>query len=302
MTSDHAPDPLDGVLVRSETGRLQRVAMRRAARGRAVRATALASFASASGLQQLRHNRFGEVRPEAVVEQQEAFADVMRAHGVTVDFLPDTDVGAAQHYTRDVGFVVDDLFVVARMGKAYRRPETAGLSALLARLPRVVRLDAGTIEGGDVMLHGDVVMVGLGDETTPAAVESLRRALYEAGNGRRVVQLDFAQPGIIHLDTKVNVVGGDVALISPSAFTPQSLRWLENRFDLVVATAEETRDVQINTLSLGDGRVVMSTTAQRLAGLVADRGLTPVLVDYSEVTRVPGSFRCTTLPLVRAES
>jgi N-dimethylarginine dimethylaminohydrolase len=44
----------------------------------------------------------------------------------------------------------------------------------------------------------------------------------------------------------------------------------------------------------------MLETSERLAKEVQRRGLTPILLDYSAVTHWPGSFRCTTLPAVRA--
>lgn len=55
----------------------------------------------------------------------------------------------------------------------------------------------------------------------------------------------------------------------------------------------------INTLAIGNGKVIMLETSERLAKELQRRGLTPILLDYSEVTRWPGSFRCTTLPVER---
>jgi N-dimethylarginine dimethylaminohydrolase len=37
----------------------------------------------------------------------------------------------------------------------------------------------------------------------------------------------------------------------------------------------------------------------QIAREVEDRGINPVPVDYSEITRIPGSFRSSTMPLER---
>lgn len=254
---------------------------------------------TSGGAYQILHNRFSSYNHARVRQQQQALADLFTAHGATVLFAQNLPGSVSQHYTRDIGFVIDDVFFVSRMGKAYRQPEIAGLAQLLPRLSRVAQLDQGQIEGGDVLLHDRHVLVGLGEETSPAGVEALRRALDALGNDRQVIQLEFAQRGVIHMDTKFNIVGPNLALIHPKSFTRASLRWFERHFELIEATDQETLNVEINTFVVAPGKVVMQQRSTRLASLLASKGIEPLLVDYSEVTRLPGSFRCTTLPLVR---
>jgi N-dimethylarginine dimethylaminohydrolase len=205
----------------------------------------------------------------------------------------------SQHFTRDIAFCIDDLFFVARMGTPYREPEQRALLRLLPQLSRVVQLERGRIEGGDVMLHDDKVLVGLGEATDMEGVDTLRRKLEELGSSREVVVIPFTHRGVIHLDTKFNIVGGNVALFARKSFQPDTVRWFERHFDLIEATDKETRNIEINTFALGGGQVIMQQRSERLAKLVQQKGLTPILVNYSEVTLWPGSFRCTTLPVER---
>ena len=72
-------------------------------------------------------------------------------------------------------------------------------------------------------------------------------------------------------------------------------------FELIDATPEETKRIQINTFGLGHGRVILDQGARRLAGELVHHGLKPVPLDYSEITSLPGLFRCTTLPIERAD-
>jgi N-dimethylarginine dimethylaminohydrolase len=44
---------------------------------------------------------------------------------------------------------------------------------------------------------------------------------------------------------------------------------------------------------------VAADGSDRIAGELSARGIEVITVDYSEVTRIPGSLRCTTLPLLR---
>jgi N-dimethylarginine dimethylaminohydrolase len=164
----------------------------------------------------------------------------------------------------------------------------------------VVRLERGRIEGGDVMLYGDKVLVGLSEATDAAGVAELRRQLALLKSPREIVPIPFAHRGVIHLDTKFNIVADHCALFTRGSFLPDTLRWMEQHFDLIEATDAETRGLEINTVALGGGHVIVSAQSERLATRLVQRGLTPIPVDYSEVTRWPGSFRCTTLPIERA--
>lgn len=284
--------------VRSETGALRTVVMCWA-NPFPINFETVTSIFDTSVLQQLRHNSWGYYRYKKVREQQQRLVEVFRGYGVSVLHLDNMPGVGTQHYTRDIAFCIDDALFMARMGTRYRAREQHALQALLPRLSKVVYLDHGRIEGGDVMLFEDKVLVGLGEATDMAGVEALRRKLAELGNPREVVAIPFSHRGVIHLDTKFNIVGNRVALFARKSFSPYTIRWLERHFDLIEATDKETRGIEINTVALGGNRVVVQEKSERLAGLMQQKGVTPIPVDYSEVTQLPGAFRCTTLPIER---
>jgi N-dimethylarginine dimethylaminohydrolase len=259
----------------------------------------VASLLDASVREQLRHNTWKYYCYKKVREQQQRFVQVLCDHGVSVLFLDNCQGVGTQHYTRDVAFCIDDAFFVARMGTQYRVPEQHALLDLLPRLSKVVYLEHGRIEGGDVMLHEETVLVGLGEATDREGVDALRCKLVELGNSREVVAIPFAHRGVIHLDTKFNIVDKNIALFARKSFHPDTVRWFERHFDLIEATDEEVSGVEINTFTIGGGRVIVQEKSDRLAKLIQHRRLTPIPVDYSEVIHLPGSFRCTTLPVER---
>lgn len=213
--------------------------------------------------------------------------------------LDDTTQVNTQHYTRDIAFAIDDALFVARMGTRYREPEQLALASRLTSFSSVVRLPSGRIEGGDVMLFGNTVLVGLSEATDASGVSALRQALEARGSSREVVPVPFTHRGVIHLDTKFNIVAANLAIIARKSFRSETVSWFERHFELIEATEEETRDIEINTFVIDAGKIIMSDRSERLAARLEQRGLTPILIDYSEVTHQPGAFRCTTLPLVR---
>ncbi|WP_344480517.1 arginine deiminase family protein [Streptomyces amakusaensis] len=82
-------------------------------------------------------------------------------------------------------------------------------------------------------------------------------------------------------------------------FTPGRIRWFAERFDLIDVTSAEARAVQVNVLAIAPGTVVVAQGSDRIAAELAARGIEVLTVEYSEVTKIPGSLRCTTLPLHR---
>ncbi len=253
-----------------------------------------------ASLHQFETNDYRPYDMDKVHVEQRAFIAAMEAEGVTVLLAEKKDDLVGQHYPRDIGFVIDDLFIWGRMRRAMRTEEQPMINHIVKRIPRVATLEAGSIEGGDVFVNGpNEVIVGYGEETSPEGVASLRKALAEHGIEREVLTLDLAERGAIHADTKFNIIGKELVMMNPKALAPHSMKEVEKRFQIIPATPEETRGLQINTLIFGDRKLAMSVGSERLAEEVAKHGITPVMLEYSEVNALPGSFRCTTLPLLR---
>ncbi|MFF7050191.1 dimethylarginine dimethylaminohydrolase family protein [Streptomyces griseorubiginosus] len=238
--------------------------------------------------------------PATVRIQQDTLIDLLRSRGTEVTLLDHAPGCPVQHYPRDIAFVIDHVIVLARLNSAHRLPEADALAPLLTAAPHVAHLDEGTIEGGDVILHTGTVLVGLGEETSPTGVRALQRALAHHGVAREVRPVHFAVDGIVHLDDHFTIVAPGTALIHRSVFPPAELHWFEQHFDLIDVTNDEAHAVQANVLAIEPGTVIVAAGSDRIAAQLAARGLEVLTVDYSEVTRIPGSLRCTTLPLTRA--
>ncbi|MFC4951061.1 dimethylarginine dimethylaminohydrolase family protein [Pseudonocardia sp. GCM10023141] len=231
--------------------------------------------------------------------QQDTLINLLRGRGADVIILDQAAECSSQHYPRDLGFVIDDVFFKARLNSEHRRPEADALDALMAGMPKVAQLPAGTIEGGDVMLHAGSVLVGLSEETSTAGAEALQTVMGHLGIDREVVLIRFATTGIVHLDDHFNLVAPQTALVHRSVFPPDQIRWFEKHFDLIDVTDDEALAVQVNVLAIAPGTVVAAEGSDRICGELVARGIDVLTIDYSEVTKVPGSLRCSTLPLLR---
>ncbi|MFI6907029.1 dimethylarginine dimethylaminohydrolase family protein [Nonomuraea sp. NPDC050394] len=236
--------------------------------------------------------------PAIAAKQHAGLVAVLEEHDVTVRWAD--PVGCAvQMYTRDMGFAIDDVFFLARPATPTRRREQSALLSLHSRMSKVRALDAGFIEGGDVLVTPSEVLVGIGDSTDEEGVEALRRAMAAAGLSRDVVPMRFTHRGVVHLDVHFTLASPDVGLVSPAAFDAESLGHLRDRFKLITVTPQEVRALAVNTVALGPDRLIIQAGHERLEAELSRHGITPVPVEFAEVTRFPGGLHCATLPLVR---
>ena len=74
-----------------------------------------------------------------------------------------------------------------------------------------------TVEGGDVHVLGNgAVLIGMGERTTPMAVEILARALFASGQARTVIAVELPKTrAMMHLDTVMTMVDVGTFVIYP---------------------------------------------------------------------------------------
>jgi arginine deiminase len=118
------------------------------------------------------------------------------------------------------------------MAKPARRPETMIVEAIY-RFHPLFTADGGvevwfggsdedwgraTIEGGDVMPIGKgVVLIGMGERTTPQAVSLVSRRLFQAGAARLVLAVVLPRSRhYMHLDTVITMADHDAVCAYPS--------------------------------------------------------------------------------------
>ncbi|WP_166350949.1 dimethylarginine dimethylaminohydrolase family protein [Phytoactinopolyspora limicola] len=248
------------------------------------------------------NNRVRVPKHDLAQRQHSAFVKVLRDAGATARTLEDLSDVSIQLYPRDLAFAVDDVLFLARSRDPIRRKEQRALDPLLPKMSRVERLDGGLIEGGDVIVTNSDVLVGLSEATNLAGVTALREAFARTGITREVVPIEFSGRGVVHLDTKFTMVGPQLGFVHSAALTPCARRQLADRFELIEATGDEARSLMVNTVALAPDRIVIDQRAHRLADVLRGNGIEPVALDFSEVTKFPGGFRCATLPLSRSRS
>jgi N-dimethylarginine dimethylaminohydrolase len=250
---------------------------------------------------------------------QRALADLERIflrYGITV-LRPDGVVDCNQIFARDLGFVVDDIFVRANI-IPHREKELAGLTSLLAQIPSSQQLvfpNEVHVEGGDVIVHNEYIYVGISTRPDYAKLLTARTnkaavaALQQAFPSKKVKAFELNKSNTIphenalHLDCCFQPVGRNLALTCPEGFADmEAYNWLVTHFgdtNIFEVSAVEMSQMMCNVVSISPTVVVSNTSFIRLNTWLRQRGITVEEVDFDEIGKQGGLFRCVTLPLFR---
>ena len=133
-------------------------------------------------------------------------------------------------FPRDNSFWVYDGVVISPMAMAARQREAVHMRAIYRYHPMFAdstfqtwlggadtTLAPASIEGGDVHVIGNgAVLIGMGERTTPAAVEMLASSLFAQQRATRVVAIELPRShAFMHLDTVLTMLDRDTFIAYP---------------------------------------------------------------------------------------
>lgn len=237
-------------------------------------------------------------RPLAI-EQHQHFVKVLKDNNVHVIELPAMPRLNEQVFTRDIGFSIGEQLFIGNMKEPLRRGETTVLKKWCddqAVTYHQLECD-GSIEGGDVIVDESTVWIGKSGRTSIPAIEELRAKL----PSYQVHTLDLKE-GVLHLDCALNVLSDTVALVYPKAFSTHDFNLIKERFDIISVTDDEYFKLGPNVLSIGSNKVLSLKQNKRINHLLESKGFNIIGIDFSEIIKSGGSFRCCSLPLVRGQA
>lgn len=185
-------------------------------------------------------------------------------------------------FVEDVAVVLDELAIATRPGAVSRRSEVQAVAEALRPYRSIATIDPpGTMDGGDVLVVGRMIFIGMSVRTNMAAIDQVR--LIVAPHGYTVHPISVS--GCLHLKSAVTALDDATLLMNPAWVQVEAFRG----FALVDVDAGEPSAA--NIVRVGDG-LLYSAAFSRTADRIERRGYTVTTVDVSELAKAEGAVTC----------
>jgi N-dimethylarginine dimethylaminohydrolase len=246
----------------------------------------------------------------------EVFNSVFQKYDVAIlrpELIPDYN----QIFARDIGFVIDDVFIKSNI-LPDREGELHAIQYVIDQINPVKVVSPPEevhIEGGDVVLWNDYIFIGtykgsdykdfITARTNWQGVEFIKQLF----PNKIVKDFDLvksnleARDNALHLDCCFQPVGNNKGIIYKNGFREESdYLFLVNLFgkeNLFHITRDEMYDMNSNVFSVAPNVVVSEINFTRLNNWLRRNDFVVEEIPYAEIAKQEGLFRCSTLPLVR---
>ncbi len=255
---------------------------------------------------------------QRIERQVDALAELVAREGVIVHrperlkgdertFLAPNGEGA-QLFPRDGMIVVGNHVIDASIRLKCRQRERYGLRPHIQKVvqERAARwssvplgspacVDGPFLEGGDVLLNGREIYVGMsGCASDMAGIDWLQALL---GNTYKVVPVAM-RSNVLHLDCALALIKPGLLVYCPEKLIdglPMSLR----DWDAITVSREEADLLATNGLVLEEGRIIVDAGNKRVIEELRQRRMDVIPLPFDGPISTGGGLRCAHHPLLR---
>lgn len=221
--------------------------------------------------------------------QFDAYVAALEQAGLHVTRLPPLEAFPDSVFVEDPALCLPEGAIILRPGAASRIGEAAELERVLE--PGFERLailcGPGFVDGGDIMVTGSEVIVGLSARTDAAGFAELADILHRWGLAARCVD---TPRGVLHLKTASAILGTRTVLCTPA----MARSGIFEGYTLIETAPGE--EAAANAIRVND-TVFVSAGFEETAARIADalRDVDVVALDTSQAARVDGGLSCMSL-------
>jgi N-dimethylarginine dimethylaminohydrolase len=248
--------------------------------------------------------------------EMNALVKVFEKYNIKV-FRPENIKGLNQIFSRDIAFAIEDKLVLPNIIED-RKQEVEAISEVLNLVDKsdIVQMPEDAMsEGGDVIPWNEYIFVGFSEKedfenytvarTNRAGLEFLSSSFStKIVKGFELNKSDEnAQENALHLDCCFQPIGENSAILYKGGFKNKSdVDFLVNYFgkeNIIEITKNEMYNMNSNVFSVSEKVIISEKGFTRLNEVLRNKGFIVEEVPYSEIAKMEGLLRCSTMPLIR---
>jgi len=239
------------------------------------------------------HNIDEKADPEKAKEQHDRLKAVMKDYGAGVIDIDELSGHPNSVFTRDAALCTPQGYIQLRMGLESRRREEEWLAQALEKHgePKAGQIQApGTVEGGDVILAGQVAFIGHSQRTNMEGIRQLSSLLINMGYEIRTASIP---PPHLHLGGVMSLIGTREIFCCTGFFEEnffEGFDRLEIDYEMFVSG---------NVVCLGYGELIAEASNTAAVQALEEGGFRVHVLDLSEFVKGQGGPSCLIMPLER---
>ena len=223
---------------------------------------------------------------ETIAVEHGRYVEALEACGLGVEILPPLENYPDSIFVEDPALVFTGAAILLRPGAASRMGEVQEIEgALRKRFARVLAIEEGFADGGDMLLSPSGMFIGLSSRTDQAGATQLGGLLRQLGMDSRVVK---TPPGTLHLKSDCSLIADDHILCT-AALAASDI--FEGYRKLVVPESERAA---ANALRLNDTILVGDRFPETIR-LLEGEGYRVEAVPIEGVGRIDAGLSCMSL-------
>ena len=219
--------------------------------------------------------------------QHEEYVNALASLGCQVIELPEEPDLPDSVFVEDTAFILPEAAVITRPGADSRKPETESIiRALSPHRPLVRVTEPGTVDGGDVLVLGKNIYIGISTRSNDSAVRQLQELLAKYGYTVTAVEMHDC----LHLKTALTKVDDKTLLINPNWVDTSHFKgfdWIE---------VDPSEPFAANCLPVGDG-IIFPTAFPKTKQRLEQKGYKIQAVNVAELAKAEGAVTCCSLVL-----
>ena len=231
-------------------------------------------------------NNLGPPIYEQAIEQHSEYINALKKCGLDVIVLdPDEDFPDAT-FVEDTAILTPDVAIITNPGAPTRKGETKNIKSVLGDFFQSIETIKypGTLDGGDILAHGNHYYIGLSTRTNEAGATQLTKILNTYGMSASTVEVENG----LHLKSSVAYLDNNyLVALEEYAILPQ----FQNFNTLSIETHEgyACNCVWIN------GFVLVPKGFPKAKSTIEDAGYETIELDMSEFRKIDGGLSCLSL-------
>lgn len=223
---------------------------------------------------------------DALRAEHRGYAAALEGAGVDVEILAPDEAHPDSVFVEDPALVFTEGAILLRPGAPERAGEVETLRPELEkRFEKVITLLEGHVDGGDVLVTSDAVLIGLSLRTDQKGARALVAALEGLGRRARIVR---PPAGVLHLKTAATLIDEETILTTRAC----EEAGLFGRYRQIIVSAGE--EAAANALRVNEHLLVGERFA-RTNAMLKREGFTLISLPTEQIGRVDAGLSCMSL-------